>query len=104
MIATNALLYVVQKEDYEASTTKENNSAEDDVIEISNPAVAQKANQDDGAKKSQPGVAEKTNGNVDVRERYRLTLILIQLKNNLLPRILLQRLVQNANANHQLRR
>jgi hypothetical protein len=58
-IATNALLYVVQKEDYQASKAKENNGAEDDVVEISNPGIAREANQDEGGENSQPGVAEK---------------------------------------------
>jgi hypothetical protein len=41
--------------------------------------------------------------NPDVRERYWLTLLLIQLKNNLTRSILLQRSIQSAEANHQLR-
>jgi hypothetical protein len=42
-------------------------------------------------------------GNPDVRERYWLTLLLIQLKNNLTRSILLQRSIQSTDANHQLR-
>jgi hypothetical protein len=42
-------------------------------------------------------------GNPDIRERYWLTLLLIQLKNYLPPRILLQRSIQSADADHQLK-
>jgi hypothetical protein len=42
-------------------------------------------------------------GNPYIRERYWLTLLLIQLKNYLPPRILLQRSIQSADADHQLR-
>jgi hypothetical protein len=58
-IATDAPLYVVQKKNYEASKAKENNGAEDDAVEISNPGIAFGTQPRWGGENSQPGVAEK---------------------------------------------
>jgi hypothetical protein len=57
MIATNASFTTIQKEEYEASKAKEPNGADDDVIEVPNPADEPKLHE--VMETSKPDVAGK---------------------------------------------
>jgi hypothetical protein len=57
MIATNASLTAIQKEEYEASMPKEPNGADDDVIELPNPTDI--PNLHEVMETSKPDVARK---------------------------------------------